>query len=404
MKKLFRSPLGLFIFYAVLVALAVSGWKWYAPSVSKNTKPASATQVVSAVVTQANILVKLTSNGTATALQSVDVRPQNSTTMKVVHVKEGQFVHRGDRLFTLDTRTEDANLKKAEAQVVKDKAELANAERNLEREKELLKLEYVSQSEFDTAQGLVDDLRGQLAIDLAALDNSRVARSYDDITAPIAGRTGAISVYPGSLVQPGNSTATGAVLVNIAQLDPININFTLPERELAGLQQALAKGEVPVGAKLDVVGQNVLKGHLAFIDNNVDAGSGTIHLKAVFANADHRLWPGMFVAVEIAPRSLTNVLTVPVQAVQSGPEKKFLYVIDKDNKVTSAPINVVLTQDGLAVVEGVVLGDRVVVEGAQNLRPDSLVIEAEKKAPITEHTKNKNTHRDGAKPNSTSQP
>jgi RND family efflux transporter MFP subunit len=404
MKKLFRSPLGLFIFCAALFALAVGGWKWYMPSTSKNTKPVITTQVVSAVVTQANVLVKLTSNGTATALQSVDVRPQNSTTVKVVHVKEGQFVHKGDPLFTLDARTEDANLKKAEAQVAKDKADLANAERNLERERDLLKLEYVSQLEFDTTQNLVAGLRGQLAIDLANLDSSRVARSYDEITAPIAGRTGAISVYPGSLVQPGNSTATGAVLVNIAQLDPINITFTLPERELAGLQQALAKGEVPVSAKLDVLGQNPLKGHLAFIDNNVDASSGTIQLKAVFTNADHRLWPGMFVAVEIAPRSLMNVLTVPVQAVQTGPEKKFLYVIGKDNKVNSIPINVVLIQDGLAVVEGVALGDRVVVEGAQSLRPGSVVSEADKVSPQTENNAGKNTRKGGAKPNNASKP
>jgi RND family efflux transporter MFP subunit len=404
MKKLFRSPLGLFIFCAALIALVVGGWKWYTPSTIKTPKPSSATQVVSAVVTQANVLVKLTSNGTATALQSVDVRPQNSTTVKLVHVKEGQFVHQGDRLFTLDTRTEDANLKKAEAQVDKDKADLANAERNLERERDLLKLEYVSQLEFDTAQNLVAGLRGQLAIDLANVDSSRVARSYDEITAPIAGRTGAISVYPGSLVQPGSSTATGAVLVNIAQLDPINITFTLPERELAGLQQALAKGEVPVSAKLDVLGQNTLKGHLTFIDNNVDASSGTIHLKAVFANADHRLWPGMFVAVEIAPHSLNNVLSVPAQAVQTGPEKKFLYVIGKDNKVNSAPINVVLIQDALAVIEGVELGDRVVVEGAQSLRPGSVVTEADKTSPHQENNAGKNTHKGGAKPNNASKP
>lgn len=400
MKKLFRSPLGLFILCAALIALGVGGWKRYAPSANKNTKPANAIQVVSAAVMQADVLVKLTSSGTVAALQSVDVRPQISAMVKMVHVKEGQFVRKGDRLFTLDTRTEDANLKKAEAQVAKDKADLANAERNLERVKALLKLEYVAQSEFDTAQNLVDGLRSQLAIDLAAVETSRVARSFDEITAPISGRTGVISVYPGNLVQPAATTA----LVSIAQLDPINISFTLPERELAGLQQALGKGEVPVYAKLDVAEQNTLTGYLSFIDNNVDTSSGTIHLKAVFSNADHRLWPGMFVSVEIAPRSLTNVLTVPAQAVQTGPEKKFLYVIGKDNKVASAPINVVLIQDSLAVVEGVAAGERVVVEGAHNLKPNSVVIAAEKKTPDTKLTQTKNTPKSGANPNSATQP
>ncbi|MEQ1526186.1 MAG: efflux RND transporter periplasmic adaptor subunit [Gallionella sp.] len=400
MKKLFRSPLGLFILCAALIALGVGGWKRYAPSANKNTKPANVIQVVSAAVMQADVLVKLTSSGTVAALQSVDVRPQISAMVKMVHVKEGQFVRKGDRLFTLDTRTEDANLKKAEAQVAKDKADLANAERNLERVKALLKLEYVAQSEFDTAQNLVDGLRSQLAIDLAAVETSRVARSFDEITAPISGRTGVISVYPGNLVQPAATTA----LVSIAQLDPINISFTLPERELAGLQQALGKGEVPVFAKLDVAEQNTLTGYLSFIDNNVDTSSGTIHLKAVFSNADHRLWPGMFVSVEIAPRSLTNVLTVPAQAVQTGPEKKFLYVIGKDNKVASAPINVVLIQDSLAVVEGVAAGERVVVEGAHNLKPNSVVIAAEKKTPDTKLTQTKNTPKSGANPNSATQP
>ena len=249
-------------------------------------------------------------------------------------------MHKGDRLFTLDSRTEDANLSKAEAQVVKDRADLMNAEQNLERQRELFRQEYISQSEFDTAQNQVDVLRGQLAVDQAALEASRVARSFDEITAPIAGRTGAITVYPGSLVQPGTSTANVAVLVSITQLDPINISFTLPERELAGLQQAFAKGKVPVSAKLDLANQADIKGHLVFIDNSVDTASGTIRLKAEFPNADHRLWPGMFVTVALAPRNLVGALTVPAQAVQTGPENKFLYVIGEDNKVASLPVNV----------------------------------------------------------------
>lgn len=359
-----------------LIASVAGTWIWHVWSTAGNAKGTSAFQVVSAPVTQTDVSVKLTANGTVSALQSVDVRPQISATVKVVHIKEGQFVRKGDRLFTLDTRTEDANLSKAEAQVVKDRADLMNAERNLERERGLLSQEYVSQSEFDTAQNLVDGLRGQLAIDLASVEASRVARSFDEITAPIAGRTGAISVYPGSLVQPGTSTAIGAVLVSITQLDPINVSFTLPERELAGLQQAFAKGKVPVSAKLDLASQTDIKGHLVFIDNSVDAASGTIRLKAEFPNADHRLWPGMFVTVALAPRILTGALTIPVQAVQTGPENKFIYVIGEDSKVSSIPVNVRLNQDGLAVIEGIALGTRAVVEGAQNLRPGSVVVEA----------------------------
>src|SRR5450759_779691 len=359
-----------------LIALAAGTWIWHVQSTAASTKGTGAFQVVSAPVTQTDVSVRLIANGTVSALQTVDVRPQISATVKVVHIKEGQFVRKGDRLFTLDARTEDANLSKAEAQVVKDRADLLNAKRNLERERGLLKQEYVSQAEFDTAQNLVDGLRGQLAIDLASVDASRVARSFDEITAPIAGRTGAISVYPGSLVQPGTSIAIGAVLVSITQLDPINVSFTLSERELAGLQQAFAKGEVPVSVKLDLADQTDMKGRLVFIDNTVDTASGTIRLKAEFSNADHRLWPGMFVTVALAPRTLVGALTVPAQAVQTGPENKFLYVIGEGSKVASLPVNVRLIQDGFAVVEGIAVCTRVVVEGSQNLRPGSAVVEA----------------------------
>jgi len=313
--------------------------------------------------------VKLTAKGTVSALQTVEVRPQISATIKAVHIKEGQFVRRGDRLFTLDTRTEAANLAKAEAQVAKDRADLANAERNFARQRDLFQQKFISQAALDVAQNQVDGLRGQLAVNQAAADASRVAVSYGEIAAPIAGRTGSITVHPGSLVQP-----SGAALVSIAQIDPINVSFTLPEHQLAALQQAVAKGAVAVSAA--TAGQASLQGRLAFVDNTVDSASGTIRLKAEFRNAEARLWPGMFVSVTLAPQTLLGVVTVPVQAVQTGPEMKFIYVIGEDMKVTAAPVQVQLIQDGMAVVEGIAAGARVVMEGAQSLRPGSEVAEA----------------------------
>jgi RND family efflux transporter MFP subunit len=355
----------------LLAALAAGIWAWRAQGTATGGKGAEAIQVVGAAVAQADVAARLTASGTVTAVQTVEVRPQISATIKSVHIREGQPVRRGDRLFTLDTRTEDANLSKAEAQVIKDRADLTNAERNLERLRELLRQEYVSQAEFDLAQSQADGLRGQLAIGLASVEASRVARSFGEIAAPIAGRTGAIAVYPGSLVQPN-----GAALLVITQVDPINVSFTLPERELADVQQALARGEVPVDARLDLPGQPELRGRLVFIDNAVDAASGTIRLKAEFPNPDNRLWPGMFVTVALAPRTLAGALTVPVQAVQTGPEHKFVYAIGEDRRVSSLPVAVRLIQDGIAVIEGVAPGTRVVVEGAQNLRPGDTVAEA----------------------------
>jgi RND family efflux transporter MFP subunit len=197
-----------------------------------------------------------------------------------------------------------------------------------------------------------------------------VARSHSVITAPIDGRTGVIAVYPGNLVQP-----SGNPLVSITQLDPINVSFTLPERELAALQQARSHGDVAVTAQVDAPGAPAQRGRLVFIDNAVDTASGTIRLKAEFPNREQRLWPGMFVSVALAPRTLQGALTVPAQAVQTGPEKKFLYAVGDDGKVSVVPVKVVAIQDGVAVIEGAAAGTRVVVEGAQSLRPGSRVVE-----------------------------
>lgn len=356
----------------LLVALLASAWIWRNQSGAANPRNTGAVQVMSAVVTQRDVPVKLTASGTVSAQQMVEVRPQISATVKAVHIREGQFVRKGDRLFTLDARTEDANLSRTEAQLAKARADLVNAERNLERQRELFQRGFISQAALDTAQNQVDGLRGQYGFDQASVQGSRVTRGFGEITAPIAGRTGAVPVHPGSLVQPN-----GAALVSITQIDPINVSFTLPERELAALQQALAKGEVSVNVEPDPAEQQVQKGRLIFVDNAVDTASGSIRLKAEFPNADNHLWPGMFVTVSLAPRTLADVPTVPVQAVQTGPERKFLYVIGEGSKVTSLPVTVRLIQNGFAVIEGEGLapGMRVVVEGAQNLRPGSVVSE-----------------------------
>lgn len=355
----------------LLVLAAAAFWFWRSRGEAPKPKGPGVVPVVSAVAAAGDIPVRLTANGTVTALQSVELRAQISATIKAVHVREGQFVRRGERLFSLDVRSEEANLGKAEAQLAKSGADLANAERNLRRQRELFAQKFISQTALDAAQNQVDSLRAQVAADRAAVDAGRVARGFGEIVAPIAGRTGAIGVHPGSLVQP-----SGAPLLSIAQIDPINVSFTLPERELPALQAALAGGGLEVVARQAEAGQPALTGRLAFIDNAVDTASGTIRLKATFANADGRLWPGMFVNVALSPRTLKGALSVPVQAVQTGPERKFVYVIGEGGKVAAVPVRVQLVQDGRAVIEGVAAGTRVVVEGAQNLRPGAVVSEA----------------------------
>jgi RND family efflux transporter MFP subunit len=370
----------------VVIGAALAGWWWFGTSRNQEAKGAtrpSTTLVVTAKAQTRDVPVKLKANGTVTALQSVDLRAQVTSTVHEVHIREGQNVVKGDLLFSLDSRAEEANLHKAQAQIEKDRADLATATRNLERQQELFRQKFISQAALDQVQNQVDTLKGQLAVDTAAMESARVSRGYMEIRAPFAGRTGTIGVRPGSLVQPGAATTPGAVLVTVTQIDPIAVAFTLPEKELPALQAALRAGGVPVQVRPQDGGKPYL-GKVTFVDNAVDTTTGTIRVKAEFANPDARLWPGMYVNVELAPRMLAGATVLPTQAVQTGPNAKFVYAVGEDRKAASVPVTLAYVEDAFAVVEGITPGTRVVVEGAQNVRAGATVTEAqrdEKKKP-----------------------
>jgi len=361
---------------ALVVAAAV-GWRLAGKgSEAKGARKAGGPVViVSALAQSRDVPVRLTANGVVTPIQTVDVRSQITSIVKEVHIREGQFVRAGELLFTLESGTEAANLKRAQAQVEKDQADLATAERNLERQRELFRQKFISQAALDTVQNSVDTLTGQIAIDRAAVEAARVALGYTEIRAPFAGRTGTINVRPGSLVQPGANASTTAspALLTITQVDPITVAFTLPERELSGLQQALAAG--PVSAVAAPPAGGSFTGKIVFVDNAVDSTTGTIRVKAELTNASARLWPGQYVNVDLAPRTLANATVVPAQAVQTGPDNRFVYVVEAGSKVALKPVTLAYVDEGLAVVDGIAPGARVVVEGAQNLRPGSSVAE-----------------------------
>jgi RND family efflux transporter MFP subunit len=364
----------------VVVAVIIgASWLWWLSRArtgeGAERKAQAPVPVVTAKVERRDVPVRLRANGSVVALQSVDLRAQITGTVREVHIREGQFVRAGELLVSLDSRSQDANVQKAAAQVEKDRGDLATAARNLDRQRELFDQQFISRATLDVAQSKVDTLTGQLAIDQAALQAARVSRAYTEIRATFAGRTGAIGVRAGSVVQPNS-----APLVTVIQIDPIAIAFTLPEKELAGLQSALAAGPVSVGVKLEGVADPI-PGRIAFVDNTVDTATGTIRVKAEFANPSARLWPGMFVNVALAPRMLEGASVVPAQAVQTGPDNQFVYVVGDDHKVVARPVTLAYVEEGLAVVNGVAAGARIVVEGAQNLRPGSLVTEAERAAP-----------------------
>jgi RND family efflux transporter MFP subunit len=325
--------------------------------------------VTTVAVKKRDVDVMLDATGTVTALNSVDIRPQIASTITKVNIREGQFVSAGQLLFTLDARNDEVNVTKARAQLAKDQAALADAQRQLARSRDLMAQNFISQGAVDTNQTLVDSQQAVIASDRAAIQAAEVGLSYNRITAPAAGRAGAINVFAGSLVQP-----TGAPLVTITQLDPISIAFSLPQRNIGDALVSLRSGGGEVMALLPESGGTV-SGKLQFVDNTVDAGSGTVRVKAEFANKDERLWPGAFVPVRLAVQTIRGASVVPQSAIIQGPRGKIVYVVDAANKAAARPVEVVYAAGEDAAVTGVQPGDRVVVEGRQNLRPGAAVIE-----------------------------
>ncbi len=333
-------------------------------------QPRNPAQVVkTGLAEKKSIPITIFANGYVTAINTVDVRPQLQNVVRAVHVKEGQEVRAGQLLFTLDERSDSANVEKARAQLDRDRADLAEAEQALKRNQELLAKNFVSQAVVDSARNKAESLQNALRANQAALQSSKITLGFNQIHASISGRIGAISVHPGTLVQPAS-----APMLTISQLDPIAVSFSLPERELKYIVSTYPKGDAPV--KAQVAGKERV-GKLIFIDNSADPQSGTIRMKAQFANQERQMWPGTYVNVSLVSRTLEDAVVVPAQAVVTGPTEKFVYVVQPGNTVKNQKIEVVAIEGGQAVVSGLAAGARVVVEGSQNLRPGSQVKEAQ---------------------------
>lgn len=315
-----------------------------------------------------DMAVLLTATGTVTPLSSVEVRPQVTSVIRQVHVREGQVVRQGELLFTLDSRADEANLAKAQAQLARDQAALADAQRQLARSRELLAQNFVSQSAVDTAQAATEAQQAAVAADRAAIDAARVPVAYARIQAPSAGRMGAIGVYPGSSVQANVTT-----LVTLTQLAPIAVAFNLPQRHLADALAALPGGGAVVQATLPDRG-DALTGRLQFVDNAVDAASGTVKVKALFDNRQGQLWPGAFVNVALQASTLVGAVIVPQASIIQSARGPVVYVV-QDGKAALRPVTVLHAQGEDAAVQGVQAGEAVVLDGRQNLRPGSPVVQ-----------------------------
>jgi RND family efflux transporter MFP subunit len=301
-------------------------------------------------------------------INSVDLRSQVTSTVARVHIADGQFVKAGQLLFTLDTRTEEANLARAQAQLVKDQTSLADAKRQHERAKQLFAQNFISQGALDTTLSALESQAATSVADQAAITAAKVALSFGRIVAPSAGRAGAVHVSVGSLVQ-----ANVTPLVTITQLDPIAVAFSIPQRNLPDALAALKGGGAPVTAKL-ADGGGSFEGKLQFVDNSISAATGTLQAKAVFPNPKGLLWPGAFVDISQTVTTLAGATTIPQAAIVQNARGTIVYVQD-DGKARMQPIKVVYAQGGEAAVTGIAPGDVVVLDGKQNVRPGSPLVE-----------------------------
>ncbi|WP_201492280.1 efflux RND transporter periplasmic adaptor subunit [Rubrivivax sp. A210] len=352
-------------------AAPVSSAASAASSPASGTGAAASAPPVSVTTVRAqlkDVPVQLTATGTVAPLSSVEVKPQVSSVVTQVHIREGQFVRAGEPLFTLDARADEANVARARAQLARDEAGLADARRQLARSRELLAQNFVSQGALDANQAAVDAQAALVAADRAAVDAALVPLSYARVRAPGAGRVGAINVYVGSSVQANQTT-----LVTITQLDPIAIAFNLPQRHLADALVALQGGGAAVSATLPE-GGTPLSGRLRFVDNAVDATSGTVKVKAQFDNRGGKLWPGAFVNVALTVRSLAGAVVVPQAAIVQSARGPLVYVV-QEGRAAARPVQLLFAQGEDAAVSGLRAGERVVLDGRQNLRPGAAVVE-----------------------------
>ncbi|MEP7031858.1 MAG: efflux RND transporter periplasmic adaptor subunit, partial [Pseudolabrys sp.] len=316
--------------------------------------------VLVAAAARADVPVYLDAVGTTKALNTVTVSPQVDGKLLGVGFKEGDDVKKGDILARIDPTTYQATLDQAIAKKAQDEAQLANAKNDLARYEQLAATNAINRQQADTQRALVAQFGALVQSDQAAIESAQATLSYTTIRAPIDGRTGIRQVDEGNIVR---ASSTGAI-VTITQLKPISVLFNLPQQDLNQVNNAFAKGALSVDALRSDNDAVIDRGTLRVVDNQVDASTGTVKLKAEFANPELQLWPGQFVNVRLLIDTLKQVVVIPTGAVQRGPTGTFVYVVKDDNSAAMRPITVQKQDETQTVVKtGVEAGERVVTTG-----------------------------------------
>jgi len=309
--------------------------------------------------------IQLSAIGTAEAYSTVSIKGQVNAVLKEVHFKQGDFVKKGDLLFTLDARPFQASLAQAEANLARDKAQADLTIVQAERYKKLFDQGISAKEQYDQMQANAAAQQGSVHADEAAVESAKLQLQYCAIYSPVDGRTGALQVYPGNLVKENDVP----VLVVINQIAPLYEDFSVPEQYLGVIKKYMAGGRLQIEAT--PYGDTAAEvGYLTFVDNTVDNTTGTIKLKGTFANTDHRLWPGQFSTVSLRLSEEENATVVPTQAVQTGQNGDFVFVIKPDQTAESRPVKVARTLGTESVIaKGIEPGETVVTDGQLRLIP-----------------------------------
>ncbi|MBU3609325.1 efflux RND transporter periplasmic adaptor subunit [Polynucleobacter wuianus] len=363
-KFKWRILLVLIVLYSLSKA-----YDYFFPQPDKSGGPVTVSTVI---VEKKDVPLIIEATGTIVSNSIVDIRPMVTNTVAKINIKDGQEVKAGDLLFTLDDRNDKANYEKL-------KALADDAQKQYLRAKELVTKNFISKAGLETS--LANAKSAQ-----AAAKAAEVQLSFDYIRSPIDGRAGIVNVFPGSLVQASNvvttatsSTATSSVgsMVTITQLNPINVQFVIPEKDIPTLLENQLDGE-PLKVKVTVgdSSKKTYEGTVLVVDNQVDPSIAAVRVKAQIPNDAMTLLPGQFAGVSLVASDLKDALSVPSQAVVINPRGKFVFTLDKDGKASMVPIKVVYEYQGSSVITGIQAGDKVVVEGKQNLRPGGKTREA----------------------------
>jgi multidrug efflux system membrane fusion protein len=362
----------------VLCLAALGGLGWYLAHRNSTREPANAegrrrptATVAFAVASRADIPIQLDALGTVTPVAMATVRPQVSGVITNIYYHEGQVVKQGDALVQIDPRPFQLALDQATAQLARDEAELDNARVILERNQTLLAQDSIAKQDVDTQAATVKQLVGTVESDKAAIGTARLNLTYSKVVAPISGRLGLRPVDLGNYVATGDTTG----VATITQIEPIDVEFTLPADSVTAVQARVTTGAVLPATVLDRSRTTSLgTGTFLTLDNQIDTQTGTVRAKARFDNPQGLLFPNQFVNVQLQIDTLKSALVVPAAAIRHGPQGDFVYVIAQDDTAHIRDVKVgPAIDDRTSVASGLQAGERVVTEGGDRLVDGSVV-------------------------------